>query len=88
MTPDNLSRVFVPTLIKREDPMVMMAHIASDAAVVRVPSRRLVALYTLSVAMRCGCCYSLPPLLQARQRFCFGHGLPTIATESERVGAV
>ena len=35
MTPDNLSRVFAPTVLKREDPMDMMRHVANDAAFVR-----------------------------------------------------
>ena len=41
MTPDNLSRVFALTIIKRDDPMEMAQHVTSDAAFVSHLIQRL-----------------------------------------------
>eukprot|EP01043_Picozoa_sp_COSAG02_P050202 COSAG02_NODE_5133_length_4601_cov_5.407152_1_plen_1219_part_00 len=41
MTPDNLSRVFALTVFKRDDPMDMMKHVASDAAFISLLIQRL-----------------------------------------------
>ena len=41
MTPDNLSRVFALTVIKRDDPMEMAQHVTGDAAFVSLLIQRL-----------------------------------------------
>lgn len=43
MTPDNLSRVFALTVIKRDDPMEMAQHVTGDAAFVSLLIQRLPA---------------------------------------------
>ena len=44
MTADNLSRVFMPTVIKREDPLEMANHVKSDIAFVSHLIQRLPVL--------------------------------------------